>query len=207
MTRYGMVIDQTRCFGCQTCAAACKIANNLPIDLKYNRVLTIGGDSYDCASGSYPNCELDFLPFQCQHCDNPACVAVCPTGATVKDEETGIVTIDPELCIGCESCIKACPYEGIRTLISSAPEYYLDMVVGEIDAPGHKTGTVEKCNFCKNLIDRDEVPACMQCCPGRCRYWGDLDDPQSEVSQALEGRDYTILQEEEGTSPKVYYIK
>ena len=86
------------------------------------------------------------------------------------------MSVDSELCIGCESCIKACPYEGVRTLIKS-PEYYLDVVVGEYDAPPHKGGTVEKCTFCKNLIDRGDVPACMQLCPGRARYWGDLDDP------------------------------
>ena len=71
MTRYGMAIDMTRCYGCQTCAAACKVANTLPKALVYNRVLTIGGTSNDCAAGSYPDCTLDFLPMQCQHCDNP----------------------------------------------------------------------------------------------------------------------------------------
>lgn len=166
MTRYGMAIDLNRCFGCQTCAVACKMANNLPNDVLFNQVKTVGGDSVDTAAGEYPNCTLSYLPFQCQHCENPACLEVCPTGATTKDEETGIVSVDSELCIGCESCIKACPYEGVRTLIKS-PEYYLDVVVGEYDAPPHKGGTVEKCTFCKNLIDRGDVPACMQLCPGR----------------------------------------
>ena len=92
----------------------------------------------------------------------PGVLEVCPTGATTKDEETGIVSVDSELCIGCESCIKACPYEGVRTLIKS-PEYYLDVVVGEYDAPPHKGGTVEKCTFCKNLIDRGDVPPACSC--------------------------------------------
>ena len=206
MTRYGMAIDLHRCFGCQTCAAACKVANNLPIELVYNRVSTVGGTSTDTASGTFPNCSLSFLPVQCQHCEKPACLAVCPTGATTKDEETGIVSVDDELCIGCESCIKACPYEGVRTLVGEAPEYYLDVVVGEYDAPTHKSGTVEKCTFCKNLIDRGEDPACMQLCPGRARFWGDLDDPGSDVSKAIEGREYTFLHEEAGTKPSVYYL-
>lgn len=208
MTRYGMAIDQNRCFGCQTCAAACKIANNMPKELAYNVVHTVGGSYNDTPSGAYPNCELDFLPMQCQHCDNPACTAVCPTGATVKDEKTGIVTQDSELCIGCESCKKACPYDsyGVRSLIEEEPEYYLDVVVGEVDAPAHKFGTVEKCTFCKNLIDRDEDPACMQLCPARARFWGDLDDPNSEISKAIEGREYTLLEESAGTKPKVYYL-
>lgn len=207
MTRYGMAIDLNRCFGCQTCAAACKIANNLPKELVFNRVFTVGGDSIDCASGTYPNdLQLEYLPMQCQHCADPACLEVCPTGATQKRDD-GIVWIDEELCIGCESCIKACPYEGVRTLISDHPEYYLDVPVGEFDAPGHKAGTVEKCTFCKNLIDRGEEPACMQLCPGRARYWGDLDDPESAVSKAIADREYELLEEQAGTSPQVFYLR
>ena len=147
------------------------------------------------------------MPVQCQHCEQPACLDVCPTGATSKDEETGIVSVDSEACIGCESCIKACPYEGVRTLIPNDAGYYLDVVVGEVDAPAHKAMTVEKCTFCKNLIDRGEPPACMQLCPGRARHWGDLDDPNSDVSKAIEGREYEFLNEAEGTKPSVYYLK
>ncbi|RDC06282.1 4Fe-4S dicluster domain-containing protein [Eggerthella lenta] len=206
MTHYGMAIDLKRCIGCHACAVACKMSNNLPKNVQFNRVNTVGGDDIDTAAGSYPNNTMSFLPVQCQHCENPACLEVCPTGATTKDEETGIVSVDSELCIGCESCIKACPYEGVRTLIKS-PEYYLDVVVGEYDAPPHKGGTVEKCTFCKNLIDRGEVPACMQLCPGRARYWGDLDDPESDVSKAIEGRETMFLNEEAGTKPSVYYLQ
>ena len=86
------------------------------------------------------------------------------------------------------------------------PEYYLDVTVGEHDAPVHEAGTVEKCTFCKNLIDRGEVPACMQLCMGRARFWGDLDDPESTVSKAIEGRDYHKLRESAGTDPNVYYL-
>lgn len=207
MTRYGMAIDLSRCIGCHACAMACKIANNMPANVVYNRVLTEGSDYIDCASGTYENPELNYLPIQCQHCENPACLQVCPTGATQKDEQTGIVWVDDELCIGCESCIKACPYEGVRTLIPDDPTYYLDMEVGEFDAPKHSPSTVEKCTFCKNLIARGETPACMVLCPGRARYWGDLDDPESDVSKAIEGKEYKLLQEEAGTSPSVYYIQ
>lgn len=206
MTRYGMAIDLRRCFGCQTCAVACKVANNLPKDVLFNRVKTVGGETVDTAGGAYPDCTLSYLPVQCQHCGKPACFAVCPTGATTKDEKTGIVSVDSDLCIGCEACIKACPYEGVRTLIKS-PEYYLEVVVGEHDAPSHKGGTVEKCTFCKNLIDRDEVPACMQLCPGRARHWGDLDDPESDASKAIAGRETMFLHEEAGTKPSVYYLQ
>lgn len=205
MTHYGMAIDLKRCFGCQACAAACKIANNLPKNVVFNRVSTVGGEFPDTPAGEFPNCTMSFLPFQCQHCENPACLEVCPTSATAKDPETGIVSVDPELCIGCQSCIQACPYEGARTLIED-PEFYLDAVVGEFDAPPHTPNTVEKCTFCKNLIDRGEVPACMQLCPGRARHWGDLDDPSSDVSKAIEGREYSLLNEEAGTKPSIYYL-
>ena len=165
-----------------------------------------GAVANDNAGGTFPNCVLNFLPMQCQHCVEPACLDVCPTGATQKRED-GIVWVVGELCIGCEACIKACPYEGVRSLIGESPEYYLDVVVGEIDAPAHKAGTGEKCTFCYNLIDRGEVPACMQLCPGRARYWGDLDDPESDVSKAIDGRDYHLMQESAGTSPSVYYLQ
>lgn len=207
MTHYGMAIDTARCFGCHACAAACKVANNMPAGIAYNRVLTVGGEGLDTAAGSFPNCEMSYLPFQCQHCENPACLEVCPTGATSKDEETGIVSVDSELCIGCESCIKACPYEGVRTLLPDDMGRHFEAVVGEFDAPAHKVGTVEKCTFCKNLIDRGEEPACMQLCPARARFWGDLDDPASDVSKAIEGRDYEKLQEDAGTNPSIFYLK
>ena len=206
MARYGMVIDTKRCVGCNACSVNCKITNNLPETNWGTRVLTEGGDEIDTPAGVFPDVSMRYITVGCQHCENPACLEVCPTGATTKDEETGIVSVDSELCIGCESCIKACPYEGVRTLIKS-PEYYLDVVVGEYDAPPHKGGTVEKCTFCKNLIDRGEVPACMQLCPGRARYWGDLDDPESDVSKAIEGRETMFLNEEAGTKPSVYYLQ
>lgn len=206
MTRYGMAIDTKRCIGCHTCATACKMANNLPNEIWWNRVVTVGGDSIDTADGVYPSNTMSFYTMQCQHCMNPACLDVCPTGATQKDSD-GIVSIDDELCIGCESCIQACPYEGVRTLVKGEPEYRLDVVVGEFDAPAHKGGTVEKCTFCRNLIDRGESPACMQLCPGRARYWGDLDDPESDISKAIEGREYDLLNEDAGTGPNTYYLR
>ncbi|MEG0775990.1 MAG: 4Fe-4S dicluster domain-containing protein [Raoultibacter sp.] len=219
MTQYGMAIDLKRCFGCQTCAVACKIANNLPKGLSYNVVFTKNDDDYrnpgvavvkgavanDNAGGTFPQCTLNFFPKACQHCAKPICVAVCPTGASMKDEN-GIVTIDLDACIGCGSCIKACPYE-VRTLLDDGQEFYLDMAVGEIDAPPHKAATVEKCTFCKNLIERNEVPACIQLCPGRARFWGDLDDPDSEPNKAAKGRDVFRYREDQGTVPSVLYLK
>lgn len=219
MTQYGMAIDLKRCFGCQTCAVACKIANNMPVGKAFNIVYTkddndfshpgkavIKGDfAYDNAGGVFPNAVLSFFPLGCQHCSDPACVEVCPTGASHKDEETGIVQVDYDLCMGCQACVHGCPYD-VRVPMDRSVDYYLDIEVGEEDAPPHIPGTVEKCTFCKNLIDRGEVPACMDLCPGRARYWGDLDDPDSDVCKAIEGREYFKYKEDLGTEPNVFYL-
>lgn len=205
MTRYGMAIDLSRCIGCNTCAVACKVSNNLPKDVWWNVVHTEGRDFADTSKGTYGGeMQLSWLPVNCMHCENAVCEEVCPTGATVKRDD-GIVTVDEETCIGCKSCMEACPYD-VRCLIENEPEYYLELPIGDPAAKSHKGGTVEKCDFCAGRIDRGEKPACMELCPGRARYWGDLDDPESEVSQFLSGRNATVLLEEEGTSPSVYYV-
>lgn len=205
MTRYGVAIDLSRCIGCNTCAVACKVSNNLPKDVWWNVVHTEGRDFADTSKGTYGGeMQLSWLPVNCMHCENAVCEEVCPTGATVKRDD-GIVTVDEETCIGCKSCMEACPYD-VRRLIENEPEYYLELPIGDPAAKSHKGGTVEKCDFCAGRIDRGEKPACMELCPGRARYWGDLDDPESEVSQFLSGRNATVLLEEEGTSPSVYYV-
>lgn len=205
MTRYGMAIDLSRCIGCNTCAVACKVSSNLPKDVWWNVVHTEGRDFADTSKGTYGGeMQLSWLPVNCMHCENAVCEEVCPTGATVKRDD-GIVTVDEETCIGCKSCMEACPYD-VRRLIENEPEYYLELPIGDPAAKSHKGGTVEKCDFCAGRIDRGEKPACMELCPGRARYWGDLDDPESEVSQFLSGRNATVLLEEEGTSPSVYYV-
>ena len=205
MTRYGMAIDLSRCIGCNTCAVACKVSNNLPKDVWWNVVHTEGRDFADTSKGTYGGeMQLSWLPVNCMHCENAVCEEVCPTGATVKRDD-GIVTVDEETCIGCKSSMEAFPYD-VRRLIDNQPEYYLELPIGDPAAKSHKGGTVEKCDFCAGRIDRGEKPACMELCPGRARYWGDLDDPESEVSQFLSGRNATVLLEEEGTSPSVYYV-
>lgn len=206
MTRFAMAIDLKNCIACHACAVACKMNNNLPKEVWYNRIVTEGGSYMDTASGTYPNdLHREYWPTTCQHCSNPSCVAVCPTGASSVTEE-GIVTIDKELCIGCQSCMDACPY-GVRTYIESEPEYVLDFAMGDWDAPVHKKGTVEKCTFCTNRTARGEVPACMDLCLGRARYWGDIDDPDSEISQLIASREYVKLKEESGTEPNCFYLK
>lgn len=202
---YGMAIDLQLCFGCTECAVACKSNNNLPNKMWWNRVLTDGGDYPDTAKGTYPNLTMAHYPVSCQHCANPACVKVCPVGATWRDEKTGIVMQDVDKCIGCRMCMGACPY-GARVFNWEEPAYAVDFPLGDADAPKHVAGVVEKCTFCGNRIARGEVPACMEHCPGRARHWGDLDDPDSDVSRAITGRTTVRLLEDKGTDPSVYYL-
>lgn len=204
--RYGMVVDLKGCIGCQTCTVACKTAHNLPKGVWRNRVYTAGGDSPDTAGGDYPNNTMMWYPVACQHCEDPACVAVCPAAATWKDPETGIVHQDTDKCIGCKSCIGACPYEGVRTYLEDEPAYYIDFALGDDGEPEHLKGTVEKCTFCDGRLEKGEIPACMELCIGRARFWGDLDDPESEVSKLIAEREFEQLLPDEGTGPAVYYL-
>lgn len=206
MTHYGMVIDTTMCIGCNACAVSCKVANNLPAETWWNRVYTEGGSHLDTAAGEYPNNTMSWLPVSCQHCENPACVKVCPVGATFKDPETGVVRQDYDKCIGCRMCMSACPFTGVRSFNWDEPVFYLDFAVGDIDAPRHQKHTVEKCTFCYQRTSQGKDPACMELCPGRARFWGDLDDPESEVSKKLASRKHMTLLEEMGTKPSVYYL-
>lgn len=137
MTRYGMAIDLSRCIGCNTCAVACKVSNNLPKDVWWNVVHTEGRDFADTSKGTYGGeMQLSWLPVNCMHCENAVCEEVCPTGATVKRDD-GIVTVDEETCIGCKSCMEACPYD-VRRLIENEPEYYLELPIGDPAAKSHK---------------------------------------------------------------------
>lgn len=203
--QYGMVIDTYRCYGCTSCAVACKLSNNLSNGVWWNDIVTEGGDSRDTPSGEWPNCEIRYFPKACQHCRKPLCVASCPTGASQKGDD-GIVFIDQELCIGCGTCLTACPYDA-RTIMQDDPEYYQDVALGQWDAPQHKAGKAEKCTLCSNLIGRGKQPACVNACSMHARIFGDLDDPESEVSKALSsGREYLRLDEESGADPSIYYL-
>lgn len=201
-----MVIDLKRCIGCHTCSMACKSANNIPEGTWWNRILTDGGQEIDTPKGTYPNLEMRFLPVSCQHCENPACIKVCPVGATYKDPETGAVRQDYDKCIGCRMCMSACPYTGVRSFNWEEPKYAVDVSFGDADVPAHQKHVVEKCTFCYQRLARGEEPACMELCPGRARHWGDLENPDSEVSRLLRTREFMQLLPSEGTNPSVYYL-
>ena len=204
--QYGMTVDMKRCIGCHTCAMACKVSNNLADGTWWNRVLTDGGPSIDTARGAYQNFTMEYYPLSCQHCDNPACVKVCPVGATYKDEETGVVRQDYDKCIGCRMCMAACPYTGVRSFNWEEPKYSVDFPVGDQDVPAHQKHVVEKCTFCYQRLAKGEEPACMESCPAQARHFGDLTDPDSDVSRLIASRECKQLLSSEGTRPSVYYL-
>lgn len=206
MARYGMAIDTKRCVGCNACTTACKMANNVPDDIFWTRALTRGGDEVDTPAGIFPNLSMRYYTVGCQHCENPACVKACPVGATYKDPETGIVRQDYDRCIGCRMCMAACPYTGVRSFNWQEPKNQMGFAIGDADAPKHQKHTVEKCTFCYQRTSKGETPACMDLCPARARHWGDLDDPNSEISQLIASRPYEQLLTERGTQPNVYYL-
>lgn len=208
MTRYGMVIDTKKCIGCHVCAMACKTENNLPNDVWWNRIFTDNGGEmgFDMVGGSYPdNLQFGYIPVACQHCDNPACVKVCPVGATYKDPETGVVRQDYDKCIGCRMCMAACPYNA-RSFNWEEPVRDVDFNYGDAEVPVRPRGVAEKCTLCRERTDRGEEPMCVVCCPTHARIFGDLDDPASEVSKAVVERKAHVLLEEQGTRPQVYYF-
>jgi tetrathionate reductase subunit B len=177
--RYAMVIDARRCYGVHACTVACKAEFEVPLGENRSWVEEV-------EKGIYPAVSRTFLPRLCNHCSKPNCVSVCPTGATWQREEDGIVVIDKDICIGCKYCVHACPY---------------DMRFVNED-----TGTADKCDFCIHRVSNGLEPACVEACPSRARIFGDLNDPNSEVSRLVAENPVTVLRPEKGTEPNVYYI-
>jgi molybdopterin-containing oxidoreductase family iron-sulfur binding subunit len=202
--RYAMVIDLARCVGCQTCAIQCKLENNVPLGLAWNRVLTMGGQQIDTPKGTFPNLEMYHVPLACQHCEDPPCVKVCPVGCCYQRPD-GIVLIKYEQCIGCRYCIAACPY-GVRVFNWGDPQHVPDFPIGNAEVPVRPRGVVEKCTFCVHRVDKGLDPACVASCPARARFFGDVNDPESEVSKLIRERSGYQLLPEIGTDPHVYFL-
>ena len=206
MPRWGMVIDLDRCAACQACTAACRAENNVafagPESSELGRAI-FWHEVLSEVEGEYPNVRGTFIPRPCMHCENPPCVRVCPVGATYQNEE-GLVLQRYERCIGCRYCMVACPY-AVRYFNWSTPEWPegMDRYLNP-DVPVRPKGIVEKCTFCAHRLP---VPACNQACPGNARSFGDLDDPDSVVSQLARGPRAFRLLEDLGTEPKVYYLR
>ena len=200
MTQLALVIDLNVCVGCHACVTSCKEWNTSgtagyladmnpfskdPTGTFFNRVQTF-------EVGSYPNTETVHFPKSCLHCEDPPCVPVCPTGASYKRESDGIVLVDSEKCIGCNYCSWACPY-GAR----------------ELD---EEQKIMKKCTLCVDRIydesipEKERKPACVNACPTNARLFGDVNDPESEVSKVIREQGGYQLMPEWGTRPANHYL-
>lgn len=208
--RWGMVVDLNRCVGCQTCTIACKHANDTAPDVQWRRVI-------DVEQGTFPNVERLFVVTGCQHCAEPPCVPVCPTGAT-RQREDGLVTIDYDVCIGCAYCVVSCPYQA-RTIDHDAKGYYGAHTRQEkATAHPERVGVAQKCTFCQTRVDAgvaagkvpgvdmDATPACAASCISQAIRFGDFNDEQSVVSQLVREQPTLQLNEELGTKPQIRYL-
>ena len=182
MKQNTMVIDLDRCIGCMGCQVACKMENEVALGSSRIRVLPMG------PTGIYPDLEMYFMPVMCQQCEDPACIRVCPTGASYKRNEDGDVLIDQEICIGCLSCKKACPYE--------------------LNNFNNEMRVMDKCTLCSHLQEEGEQPACVRNCAGRAMMFGDINDPDSDVARAIRkaGPDNVHTLRDTGNRPTVRYI-
>ena len=212
--RLGMLINLVKCVGCYACVIRCKQEHFLPPGIVWGRLLI-------SETGIYPKVTKQLYPVLCSHCKEALCVKACPTGATRKRED-GIVWIDQDKCVGCRYCLIACPYQ-VRSYYSEEKEYFPRQGFTEFEEMRKRlyplqTGVVLKCNFCleridagikqglKLGIDREATPACVIICPAKARYFGDLDDPDSEVSSLIMEKRAIQLHPEYGTDPSVYYV-
>lgn len=210
--RWGMVIDLRKCIGCSACTVACKSENRTPPGISYNVVMHE-------EHGVFPDVSVVNIPRPCMQCDKPACMEVCPVGATFK-MDNGIVGIDYDRCIGCRYCMVACPY-GARSY-DFGESYEGEMLAfDELQASEYgrtkgirkkgstPVGIVRKCTFCYHRLERGEEPACIETCVGDARFFGDLSDPNSEVSRMLNTNATRVyrLREYLSTEPRVYYLR
>ena len=176
--RYGFLIDQNRCIGCHACTVACKEEHNIALGVNRTWVKYI-------EKGRYPDTRRHFAVLRCNHCDDAPCIEICPTVALFRRAD-GIVDFDNERCIGCKSCMQACPYDAL----------YID--------PDRNTAA--KCNFDASRVEMGYKPACEVVCPTQAILSGDLDDASSDISRRIAMEKVSVRKPEKGTKPKLFYV-
>jgi len=211
MARWAMVIDLRKCIGCSSCIEICKQVNNVPPENEWRRLVEHTAKEGD-------NVKRWFVTMNCMHCVNPPCLKVCPTKATYQTKE-GIVDIDHKQCIGCGACVLACPYKARSINRRSRMSCYERIDGSKVEVEMHEhIGICRKCNFCKSLIetglknglqpgkDPEATPMCVRYCISEALAFGNIDDPNSKISQILSQNKIVRILEELGTNPVVHYI-
>ena len=175
--RYAMTMDTKRCVGCHACVYACKAENDLP-ELGYRDWIEVE------TRGSFPSLTQQIRSERCKQCEHPPCVSACPTGASHVNEG-GTVLVTDHKCTGCKACIASCPYDARYV---------------------HEDGYVDKCTFCLHRVRQGRLPACVTVCPTKALVFGDLNDPDSEISKLLARRKHEVKEPERGLEPHLYYL-
>ena len=223
MAKFGRLIDTKRCMGCRSCVAACAVENYFTPDAPWNVML-------EQEVGTYPVVRRQYTTMNCMHCDKPACKAACDAiGAkAISKNQFGIVLVDYDKCIGCGNCVAVCPYgvpqynRAVKDLNPGKGKTGAEQIAAKDRHPTHrkKAKVVEKCTFCWHKLEKavaenkmefigrapEFTPSCDLVCPVQARLFGDIEDPNSEVSKRIKATGATQLKKDFGTGPQVYYV-
>ncbi len=213
--KFGYALNLSICNGCRRCAEACHLENNhdRPSHQSYIRVFEMTKGSMDFEKGNVhyehpvPQPDKYYMPVQCQQCEHPPCVDVCPVEATWKEKD-GIVVVDYNWCIGCRYCEAACPYHARRFNWQKPqiPTEEINPNQGYLSNRIRPQGVMEKCTFCLHRTRNGRLPACLEACPTGARVFGNLNDPNSEIRWVLENKRVFVLKEELGLKPQFFYF-
>lgn len=176
--RWAMVVDLSKCIGCQACTVSCIHENAVP-EGSFRTIVS----TYEVSDGQ--KTAMVMLPRLCNHCADAPCIPVCPVNATWQQPD-GIVVVDENRCVGCAYCVQACPYDA-RFI-------------------NHQTNKADKCTFCNHRVQAGLLPACVESCVGGARIFGDLNNPESAVSKIVAHRGTKVLRPELATGPHVFYL-